>query len=249
VSYQERIRNRQDVADLHARYARDRRPEDRDTLLERYAPLARRLALRYHTGNEREDVLQTAYIGLLNAIERYDPGRGLAFTSFAVPTILGEIRRYFRDHGWSVRAPREVQELAGRAERATDALTGELGRVPTVSEVAARCEATEEQVLEARASATAHYAVSLDQPAHEPEGGAIGDWLPAEEPGFARVEDEIALHQRLEDLPPLERTALLLRFRDELMQREIGSRLGLSQMQVSRLLAKSLATLAAPPPP
>src|SRR4051812_43310682 len=115
MSYQERKRH--DVVDLHARYARERRPVDREVLLERYTPLARRLALRYPSGNEREDVMQIAYIGLLKAIERYDPDRGLAFSSFAVPTILGEIRRYFRDQGWSVRAPRDVQELAVRAER------------------------------------------------------------------------------------------------------------------------------------
>src|SRR4051794_15552728 len=116
LSYLDHQRSPRDAADLLERYAPERRPGDREALLARFAPLVRRLAQRYQSGSERDDVLQIAYIGLLNAIERYDPGRGLAFSSFAMPTILGEIKRYFRDQGWSVRAPREVQELALRAD-------------------------------------------------------------------------------------------------------------------------------------
>jgi len=190
--------------------------------------------------------MQVAYLGLLKAIDRYDPERGIAFSSFAVPTILGEIKRYFRDHGWTVRAPRDVQELAARAGRITDALTAELGRVPTISEVAERCGSSPEQVLEAHASATAHRAISLDQPAHDEEGAdAIVDRLVVEESGFERVDDGLVMDQLLEVLPPRERAVVLLRFRDELKQREIGERLGMSQMQVSRLLARALATLGA----
>jgi RNA polymerase sigma-B factor len=234
----------QHSGELLARFARERRPADRAALIDRFTPLARSLAHRYQSGQEREDVLQIARIGLLNAIDRYDPDRGIAFTSYAVPTILGEIRRYFRDHGWSVRTPREVQELAVRAERVTDDLTGELGRMPTIAEVAERCAATVEQVLEARASATTHHAVSLYQLVHESGADTLVDRLTIEDPGFARVEDKIAIEQRLRCLEPREQSILLLRFRDGLMQREIGERLGLTQTHVSRLLARALDTLA-----
>ena len=237
-----------DASELFRRYRGERRPADLEALIERFTPLARSLAYRYNHGSEREDLMQIAYIGLLKAIERYDPDRGIAFSSFAVPTILGEIRRYFRDLGWMVRTPRDVQELSKRAERVTDALTGELGRMPTVAEVAARCGVTAEQVVEARASATAHRAISLDQAAHEEPGDAIVDRLLVEETGFAFVEDDLVVDQLIARLPPLERRALVLRFRDELKQREIGEHLGMSQMQVSRLLAKALTTLATPSP-
>jgi RNA polymerase sigma-B factor len=242
-----RIGSRSELRETDARfrrYRRERDPADRAALVERFTPLARSLASRYRSGGEREDIMQVAYIGLLKAIERYDPDRGIAFSSFAVPTILGEIKRYFRDQGWAVRAPRDVQELSGRADRVTDALTGELGRMPTVAEVAERCDVTPEQVLEARASATAHRAISLDQPAYEEAGDAIVDQLTIEESGFALVEDGLALEQRLAGLPQRERSVVVLRFRDELKQREIGEHLGMSQMQVSRLLAKALTTLA-----
>ncbi len=238
------LRPQQDVRALLLRYHRDRRPGDRDALVDRFAPLARSLAQRYQQGSEREDILQVAYLGLLKAIERYDPERGIAFTSFAVPTILGEIRRYFRDLGWAVRTPRDVQELALRAERMTDALTGQLGRTPTAHEIATACGASLEQLLEARASVTAHHAISLDLPAQAEEGDTIVDRLTGHEPGFARVEDELVVNQLVADLPECERVVVLLRFRDEMLQREIGEHLGMSQMQVSRLLAKALSTLA-----
>ena len=237
-----RARSRPSAA-LLASYRGTRAPEEREALVERYTPLAASLARRYHQGSERDDIMQIAYVGLLKAIDRYDPERGIAFSTFAVPTILGEIKRYFRDLGWTVRTPRDVQELAQRAERVTDALTGELGRTPTVLEVAERCDATPEQVVEARASATAHYTVSLDQPLGAERDESIVDRLTTEDPGYARVDDRLDMDRLLDRLPERERAIVLLRFRDELHQREIGKRLGLSQMQVSRLLTKALATL------
>jgi RNA polymerase sigma-B factor len=230
-------------AELFARYCRDRDPADHEALVKRFLPLARHLAARYRHGGEREDVMQVAAIGLLKAIDRYDPARGIAFSSFAVPTIVGEVKRYFRDLGWTVRVPRDVQELALRVDRMAETLTGELGRPPTAYEIATRCGVSAEQVLEARATATAHHAISLDQPVREPGDDAVVSGLVDEEWGFKQVEDATQVDQLLAVLPPREREVLLLRFRDDLMQREIAERVGVSQMQVSRLIAQSLATL------
>jgi RNA polymerase sigma-B factor len=227
---------------LFHRYRRDRDPADRDALVRRYTPLARQLARRYHS-SDSEDVMQVAFIGLLKSIERFDPDRGLAFSSLAVPTILGEIKRYFRDLGWTVRVPRDIQELALRVEKVADALTGELGRVPTAREIADRCDTTAERVLEARASATAHRAISLDQPSGEPDMEDMVDRLGSHDVGYERAESAVQVDSLLAELPDRERQVLELRFREDLMQREIAERLGISQMQVSRLIARSLATL------
>ena len=155
----------------------------KEQLVERFLPLARHLARRYLSGPEREDVEQVAALGLLKAIERFDPHRGLAFTSFAVPTILGEVKRYFRDLGWSVRVPRSIQELVPKVEKATETLTGKLGHTPTAEEVAEYCEVSVEDVLEARGSASAHRADSLDRPVAEEgeasRGDLMGDVTPA----------------------------------------------------------------------
>jgi RNA polymerase sigma-B factor len=227
---------------LFDRYRRDRDPADREALVERYAPLARQLARRYHS-SDAEDVLQVAYIGLLKAIDRFDPDRGLAFSSLAVPTILGEIKRYFRDLGWTVRVPRDIQELSLRVEKVADALTGELGRLPSAREIAERCDTTAERVLEARASATAHRAISLDQPSGEPDMEDMVDRIGGEDAGYERAESAVHVDSLLAALPERERLVLELRFREDLMQREIAERLGISQMQVSRLISRSLATL------
>jgi RNA polymerase sigma-B factor len=231
-----------DDTGLFRRYRRDRDPADRDALVQRYTPLARQLARRYRA-SDSEDVMQVAYIGLLKAIERFDPDRGLAFSSLAVPTILGEIKRYFRDLGWTVRVPRDIQELALRMEKVADALTGELGRLPTVQEIAERCGTTAERVLEARASATAHRAISLDQPSGEPDMDDMVDRLGSDDAGYERAESAVQVDRLLAELPDRERRVLELRFREDLMQREIADRLGISQMQVSRLIARALASL------
>jgi RNA polymerase sigma-B factor len=218
----------------------------REAIVVRYLPLAQRLVSRYRAGNERDDLEQVAAIGLIKAVDRYDPDRGIAFASLAVPTILGELKRYFRDHGWTVRVPRHVQELAQRCRAATDELAGQLGRTPSAAEVAARCATTTEKVLEARAAMHAHFPVSLSRPWQEEDdrGDRYAAALQCEELGFARVDAAHDLARLLDRLPPREQRILRLRFQAELTQREIAACCGLSQMQVSRLIAASLADLA-----
>lgn len=225
------------------RYHLKRDPTDRDELILRFLPLARHLARRYTTRVEGDDLEQVAVIGLIKAIDRFDPGRGIAFSSFAVPTIVGELKRYFRDHGWSVRVPRELQELALRVERAAERLTSELGRSPTVEELAARCGATLEQVLEARGTATAHHALSLDRLSHEDDDEGPARLVGREDSGFRLAEQSADLERLLSTLSDRSQTVLRLRFQEDLVQREIAARMGLSQMQVSRLIASAIRHL------
>ena len=161
----------------------------------RHLPLARHLARRYPGTTEREDVEQVACLGLLKAIDRFDPDRGLAFTTFAVPTILGEIKRYFRDQCWSVHVPRSLQELSARVDAANDALSTKLGRSATVEEIADWCEISAEEVVEALATRTAHRPDSLDRPAGEAETETILGLLPTREPGYEQVDDALDLSQ------------------------------------------------------
>ncbi len=222
------------------RYHQDRTPADKEWLVENFLPLAYHLARRYRPHGDREDVEQVAALGLLKALERFDPDRGVAFTSFAVPTIMGEIKRYFRDLGWAVRVPRDLQELSARAEKETTRLTGELGRAPTAAEVAEACETTVERVLDARRTATAHFADSLDVPS-DPDDPAPE--LSDEEHGFTRAEWRADIDQLLSTLTERDQQIVRLRYYGDLTQREIADRLGLSQMQVSRLLRRSLTML------
>ena len=227
------------------RYHRERSPADRERLVEEFMPLARHLARRYHAGGEREDLEQVAALALVKAVDRFDPARGAAFTTFAIPTIVGEIKRYFRDLGWSVRVPRELQELAARVERETERMTGRLGRVPTSAEVAEACGASVERVVEARGTATAHFADSLDVPAGpRADDDPLLARLAEEEAGYSRVEIRADLDVLLAGLPERERRTLKLRFMDGLTQREIAACMGLSQMQVSRILRRVLADLS-----
>jgi RNA polymerase sigma-B factor len=228
---------------LFRRYRRDREPAVRNALVERYMPLARHLARRYPSGGEREDVTQVASLALVKAVDRFDPDRGSAFTSFATPTILGEIKRYFRDYGWSVRVPRELQDLSLRIERVGGELTGRLGRAPTPAELAERLDVEVEQVLEALSSDTAHRPVALDRPARDGDDEPQRPLAAVEEHGFATVEDAVAVDSLLDHLPDRERLVVKLRFREDLLQREIADLLGVSQMQVSRMLSRSIATL------
>ena len=231
-----------DATRLFTRYRRDRDPGTRDALVARFLPLASHLARRYHGGAEADDLQQVAALGLLKAIDRFDPERGIAFTSFAVPTIVGELKRYFRDHGWTVRVPRDLQELKVRVDALSQTLTGELGRSPTAAELAERANATTEQILEALAAATAHRPDSLDRPLAEDGDDAI-DLLAATEPGFERVDDAALVDGLLNTLSDRERVILRLRFEEDLTQVEIGARLGISQMHVSRVIRQAIATL------
>ena len=228
---------------LFRRYRRDRELAVRDALIARFMPLARSLARRYPAGRgEHEDVMQVAALALMKAVERFDPDHGTAFTSFATPTILGEIKRYFRDYGWTIRVPRELQELVGRIERTTPRLSAQLGREPTPGELAAELDVSAEHVLEARAARAAHYPEPLDSAPHD-EDEPYRDAPAVNETGYAHAEDAAAVDALLAQLPGRDRNIVTLRFRHELLQREIADLFGISQMQVSRILSRSLATL------
>jgi RNA polymerase sigma-B factor len=231
---------------LFTRFAVDRSPAARDAIVEQFMPLARKLAGRYRNVEDIEDLEQIAAIGLVKAIERFDPGRGIAFTSYAFPTILGELKRYLRDHGWSVRPPRDVQELAARIDKHTITLQSELGRSPTATELAQRTESTVEQVLEAMQSGTARYAVSLDLPAHDADDpDSRGLEIATDEIGFAGAENAVLLDRLLRELTPREQQVVHLRFREDRTQSEIGEIVGISQMHVSRMLRTALERLQA----
>ena len=232
-----------EVARVFERYSRERRPQDRETLVLRFLPLARHLARRYATQNEREDLEQVACEALLKALDRFDPARGRAFTSFAVPTILGELKRYFRDRGWTVKVPRSLQELSARVTAAADDLSNELGRSATADEIAERCEITLEQVLEVFASRSAHRPDSLNRPLNDEDRSTVLELLPDEELGYERVETATDLERLMTHLPPRERLVLRLRFEEDLVQRDIAHMLGLSQMHVSRLIRQAIAAL------
>jgi RNA polymerase sigma-B factor len=228
---------------LFERFQRDREPAVREALIERFMPLARHLARRYPAGAEREDVMQVASLALVKAVDRFDPTQGTAFASFATPTVLGEIKRYFRDFGWPVHVPRELQELAVKVERASAALTSTLGRAPTPAELAEELDTDIEHVLEALASETAHRPIALDRPRNDEADEPPRALAATEEQGFAHVEDAVAVDSLLDALPERDRLIVKLRFREDLLQREIADLLGISQMQVSRVLSRSIAVL------
>ncbi|MGR4881506.1 SigB/SigF/SigG family RNA polymerase sigma factor [Streptomyces sp. LARHCF249] len=219
----------------------------RNTLVELNLSLVKYAARRFRGRSEpMEDIVQVGTIGLIKAINRFDPERGVEFTSFALPTITGEIKRFFRDTSWAVKVPRRLQELRIDAAKAHDALEQELGREPTDSELAGQLHVTSEELAEGRKAASAYSVRSLDAPAQE-EGdrdpGADRPSLGEEEPAYDRIECLESLKPMLACLPERERILLSLRFGQELTQSEIGDRLGLSQMHVSRLLARTLERL------
>ena len=231
--------------ELFARYRGRSDLGARDELVARFLPLATRLAQRYHRGAEPlDDLVQVASMGLLKAIDRFDPDRGTAFSSFAVPTIAGELKRYFRDKSWAVRVPRALQESTQRVDHTTNLLADELARTPTVAEVAGALGMPPEQVLEAREAATAYRAESLDRPCGEDEhGAAVVDTLGADEPGYLQAEQSATLEAMMSILSDREREVLRLRFAEDLTQSEIGHRIGVSQMHVSRLLRRAVTRL------
>jgi RNA polymerase sigma-B factor len=220
----------------------------RDALIERYMPLARSLALRYRRASEPlDDLVQVASVGLVKAVDRWDPERGLAFSSYAVPTILGELRRYFRDATWDVRPARDVQELCLSVEEARDALWADLGRSPTVADLAERLHRSEEEVVEALQATEGRSARSLDAPVHEEEGDSAtaGDLLGTDDAEFDRVEAGITIERMTGILDERAREILRLRFQEDMLQSEIAERVGCSQMHVSRIIRASLERLYA----
>jgi RNA polymerase sigma-B factor len=233
---------------LLERYHRTGDLASRRELVERFIPFARELALRYaYTEEPVDDLVQVACMGLLKAIDRFEPGRGAKFTSYAAPTILGELKRHFRDKGWALHVPRDLQERALAISRATEGLTKRLGRSPRVSEIAATLGCSPERVLEAMEAASSYEATSLDAPVgrDDEEGAALVDLLGGEDDAFELVEGREAIARTWRALPQLEQRVVELRFVGNLTQREIGERIGYSQMHVSRLLRRALRRLEA----
>jgi RNA polymerase sigma-B factor len=219
---------------------------DREMLVERFLPLARSLAIRYASNGEPfDDIFQVACLGLLKAIDRFDVTRGRAFSSYAVPTIAGEIKRYYRDHTWSVHVPRDLQDLALRVERERRVLETRLARSPTVSELAARVGACDEDVVEALHAHSAQRSKSLDATAGA-DGDAdttVGESLGTSERGYAQAESRADLSRLARVLSERDREILRMRFVEDLKQQQIADRVGLSQMQISRILRTSIERL------
>ena len=225
-------------------------PVNRDMLVERFLPLARSLAGRYVRHEEPfDDIFQVACVGLVKAVDGYDVTRGRAFSSYAVPTIVGEIKRYYRDRTWSVHVPRDLQELTLRVGRAAGELERALMRKPTVRELGEELKLSDEDVLEALQARRAQRSDSLDAPAPTPDGDesarTVRETIGTQEPGYARAERRAALRQMTRGLTPRERLILHLRFEHDLTQKQIGSHVGISQMQVSRVLRQAIKRLSA----
>jgi RNA polymerase sigma-B factor len=221
-------------------------PRARETLIERYLPLARGLALRYRRNAEPvEDLVQIASLGLVKAVDRWEPERGLAFSSFAMPTILGELRRYFRDATWVVRPPRELQELTLKIERARDPLSTTIGREPGPGDFAEHLGRSPEVVAEALQAAGCRWASSLDSQSveHPAETATVGETIGSDERGYEQVESRATFERLTSVLDQRAREILRLRFDDDLLQTEIAGRVGCSQMQVSRIIRTSLEQL------
>jgi RNA polymerase sigma-B factor len=231
---------------LLIRYHREGDLAAREELAERFLPLARDLALRYtYTDEPFDDLLQVASLGLVKAIDRFDPKRGTKFTSYAAPTILGELKRHFRDKGWALHVPRDLQERTLAVSRATETLSKRLGRSPKVREVAAELDLSVEAVLEAQEAAASYEAASLDAPTSREDGesAALVDLIGDVDSSYNLVESRDAIAATWRALPEVERQVLELRFMHDLTQREIGERIGYSQMHVSRLLRRALDRL------
>jgi RNA polymerase sigma-B factor len=239
---------RDDDNALLASFAESRDEQLREILVERYLPLARSIARRYAHGSEPlDDLVQVASLGLLKALDRFSPERGVAFSSYAVPTIAGELRRYFRDRTWAVRPPRDLQERALAVDKLRAELTNRLGRSPTVRQIGQALELTDEEVLEAIEAARAGQATSLSAPRGSDDDGehTLEASIGVDEDGFATAEQRAVYEQLACCLTARERRVIELRFMEDLTQEQIGKRVGVSQMQVSRVLRQALAKLSA----
>ena len=237
---------RTDSTELFVRWQQDGDRSARDELVTRFLPLARKLARRYAGAREPfEDLLQVASLGLVKAVDRFDAERGTAFSSFAVPTILGELKRYFRDLGWSVHVPRGAQEMALKVEEGQQQLTSRTGRPPSVQELAEYLEMSIEDVLDALETAGAHHSTSLDAPREDADGesGSLVDAFGQEDERFELVDASVTIAASAHQLSGRERHVLALRFVQDLTQTQIADEIGVSQMQVSRILRRALARL------
>ncbi len=218
--------------------------EQRDAIIERCLPLADHIARRFEgKGEARDDLLQVARIGLINAVKRFDVEMGSDFASFAVPTIMGELRRHFRDNSWSVKVPRRMKELHLQLGTASAELSQRLGRAPTASELAAELGIDRDEVLDGLMAGSSYKTTSIDGAAGSDERPSLAETLGDVDPGLENVEYREALRPLLAELPERERTVLVLRFFESMTQSQIAAKVGISQMHVSRLLAKTLAQL------
>jgi RNA polymerase sigma-B factor len=234
------------TAELFHRWRTDEDRDARDQLIQRFLPLARKLARRYASSSEPyEDLVQVASLGLVKAVERFDPDRGYAFSSFAVPTIVGELKRYFRDSGWALHVDRGAQERARRVLTAQQEISSQTGRPPTIAELSQYLECSDEEVIEGLQTAEAYDAISLDAPlqAGPDEAGTRLEALGDEDNRISVVDAQATIFAAAKHLPQREREILFLRFGADLTQSEIAERVGVSQMQVSRLLRRSLQRL------
>jgi RNA polymerase sigma-B factor len=214
----------------------------RDELVTRMLPLARSLARRYAgKGEPLDDLEQVACLGLIKAVDRFDLDRDVRFATYAVPTMAGELKRHFRDRGWMVRVPRDVQELSARIGRERERLSHDLGRSPTVEELVERTGADEERVLDALRAGDAYRALSLDEPLAD--GATSLDMVGGDDAGYEQAEARAMLHDEIVELPDREREILRLRFFEGLTQREIADEVGISQMHVSRLIRRTVDRL------
>jgi RNA polymerase sigma-B factor len=235
-----------DPGELFARWQRSGDHSARARLVERYLPLARRLARRYAGAREPfDDLMQVASLGLVKAIDRFDYERGTAFTSFAVPTILGELKRYFRDSGWAVHVPRGAQERALKVEETRRKLAARDGHSPTVAELAGYLELSIEDVVESLEAAAAHHTISFETPRDDADGESVtlGDTLGSDDERFETVDAGVTIAAAARELGERERHVLALRFLEDRTQTEIAGIVGVSQMQVSRILRRTVARL------
>jgi RNA polymerase sigma-B factor len=218
-------------------------PPVRAEIANRFLAFAKSIALRYKSRAESlDDLIQVANVGLMNAVDRYDPESGNPFVAFAAPTIHGELKRHFRDHVSSLRLPRGVYERIGKVEMATSRLRGELGREPETAEIARAVQCTEDEVREAWQGADSRHPTALRREEDE-ESGILEEHLGVEDDGFELIENRITTREALEDLDPQDRAIIVLRYRDELSQSQIANQIGCSQMQISRKLRQILDQL------
>jgi RNA polymerase sigma-B factor len=232
---------------LFAEYQERHDPAVREQLIMLHMNLVRFLARKYSgRGEPLDDLIQVGVIGLMNAIDRFDTTRGIRFATYATPTIVGEIRRYFRDRGWAVKVPRRLQETNLAASRAMDSLTQKLGRAPTIKEIAAAIDASEEETMEAMELGSIYEPSSLEQEVdseHDDSHSVLGDYVGKEDEAIAAMESNDRIQDALSRLSPRERAIIELRFFENLSQIEVAKRLRISQMHVSRIQQRALAKL------
>lgn len=235
--------DKEKTRELFRRFKEEGDMEAREKLVMSHLNLVRFIANKFkNRGEPIDDLVQVGYLGLLKAIDRFDPSRGLEFTTFATPTIMGEIKRHFRDKGWSVRVPRRLQELSAKVNQATDTLTSQLQRSPTIAEIADYLDATVDEVLEAMESSSAYSSVSLEAPsgADDDDTPSVIDRYATEDSDLAFTDDRIIIEEALASFSPREREVIEMRFLKGMTQIEIAEKLGISQVQVSRLLRRTL---------